>query len=130
MIEVNNTTKREVDEQFLKKIVQKVLKEEKSGESDLSVAIVGPKKSQELNKIYRGKNKVANVLSFPEKEFGLGEIVLCPREIEKDAKKYGILFQQALASMLIHGMLHLLGYSHSAMAKKEKHYEALYRNRS
>ena len=96
----------------------------------MSVAIVESKKSQELNKIYRGKDKPANVLSFLEKEFGLGEIVLCPQEIEKDAKKYDILFQQALALMLIHGMLHLLGYSHSSMVKKEKHYEALYRNRS
>jgi len=130
MIEVNNTTKREIDERFLKKIAQKVLKEEKSGKSDLSVAIVGAKRSQELNKRYRGKDKVANVLSFSEKEFGLGEVVLCPQEIEKDAKKYGILFQQALALMLIHGMLHLLEYSHSSMAKKEKHYEVLYRNRS
>ncbi|MCH8986821.1 rRNA maturation RNase YbeY [Patescibacteria group bacterium] len=130
MIEINNTTKREIDEQFLKKIAQQVLKAEKSGESDLSVAVVGVKKSQELNKIYRGKDRAANVLSFPEKEFGLGEIVLCPQEIEKDAKKYGILFQQVLALMLIHGILHLLGYSHSAMAKKEKHYEVLYRNRS
>lgn len=130
MIEVNNTTKREVDERFLKKIAQQVLKAEKSKESGLSVAIVGTKRSQELNKRYRGKDKVANVLSFSEKEFGLGEIVLCPQEIAKDAKKYGILFQQALALMLIHGMLHLLGYSHSSMAKKEKHYEVLYRNRS
>ena len=130
MIEINNTTKREIDERSLKKIAQQVIKAEKSGESDLSVAVVGVKKSQELNKIYRGKDRAANVLSFPEKEFGLGEIVLCPQEIEKDAKKYGILFQQVLALMLIHGILHLLGYSHSAMAKKEKHYEVLYRNRS
>ena len=130
MIEINNTTKRKVDEQFLKKIAQEVLNAEKSGKSNLSVAIVGVKKSQELNKIYRNKDKVANVLSFSEKEFGLGEIVLCPKEIEKDVKKYGILFQQVLALMLIHGILHLLGYSHSAMAKKEKHYEVLYRNRS
>ena len=130
MIEVNNTTKWAIDEEFLKKIAQKVLKAEKPEEFDLSVAIVESKKSQELNKIYRGKDKPANVLSFLEKEFGLGEIVLCPQEIEKDAKKYDILFQQALALMLIHGMLHLLGYSHSSMVKKEKHYEALYRNRS
>ena len=72
MIEINNTTKRNIDEQFLKKIAQKVLKEEKSQRSYLSIAIVGAKRSQELNKVYRGKEKPANVLSFPEKEVGLG----------------------------------------------------------
>ena len=165
MIEVNNLTKRKVPEVLLKKATERVLRGEftlnerseskgKIKQKDVSIAIVGPKKSRELNKRYRNKNKAANVLSFPagndripsdlsrsreprpswrgaesrEVEGYLGEIVLCPAEIQKDAKKYGMMFEQALLWMLVHGILHLTGYDHKTdeqavrMEKKEQHY--------
>jgi probable rRNA maturation factor len=112
MIEVNNTTKGHIDEAFLKTAAKTVLKREGIQETGLSIALVGPKRMRELTKAYHGKDAVANVLSFPEPEFGLGEIVICPAEVKKDAKKYGILIKEAMAWMLIHGILHLVGYHH------------------
>jgi probable rRNA maturation factor len=121
MIEVNNLTQRKISKAQLVKVAERVLQGEKLQEKELSIALVGQKKSRTLNKKHRNKDKTANVLSFPAgNESGveepLGEIVLCPAEIEKDAKKYGMMFEQALSWMLIHGILHLGKYSH----KKEK----------
>lgn len=131
MIEVNNLARIRVDERFLKKIAERVLKGEQKEKQSLSIALVNPKRMQELNKQYRGKDSVANVLSFAEAEFGLGEVVLCPQEIRKEAVKYGMMFEQAFAWMLIHGLLHLLGYRHhnAKNAKVMEQQERLYLSR-
>ena len=124
MIEINNLTGKSVPASFLKRVAGNVLLLEKQKGAELSVVIAGEAFVRTLNRRYRGKDKVANVLSFPIAEFGLGEIVLCPAEIRKDAKKYGISYTKALAWMLIHGMLHLMGYTHSQMEKREQAYRS------
>ena len=127
MIEINNLTTVSVDKKFLKKIERRVLKEEKKGGKDLSIALVGQKKIRELNKNYRKKDKVTDVLSF--KYNSSGEIVICPKVVRKNAKKFNSTFKKELARVLIHGILHLLGYDHEKsiteaekMNKKEKYY--------
>ncbi len=96
----------------------------------LSVAYVTEKKSRELNKKYRKKDKATNVLSFALKK-NMGELVLCKRVIKSEAKK---MHKTALAwtrFLLIHGMLHLKGMKHSAkMEEAEKSYDKKYFNRN
>lgn len=125
MIEVNNLTTSQVDENFVKRIVEGVLRGEKK-EGNISVAFIGEGRMRKLNKKYRKKNKVTDVLTFGE---GLGEIVICLREVKKNAKKFNSSFQEELAQVLIHGVLHLLGYNHQKskegeekMRKKEEYY--------
>jgi len=121
VIEINNLTTIQIDEEFLGKVCQKVLESEDKKASDLSIALVGQGRIRELNKRYRGKNRVTDVLAFPNNEFGLGEIVICLREIKKNAKRFSSTFEKELARVLIHGILHLLGYDHeksNAQAKK------------
>jgi len=129
MIEINNLTTSPVDESFFKKTAKMVLKEENKKEANLSIALVGQGRIGELNKRYRGKNRVTDILAFPNKEIGLGEIVICLREVKKNAKKYGLTFEKELSKVLIHGILHLLGYDHEKseilakkMREKEKYY--------
>ena len=62
-------------------------------------------------------------------ELNLGEILICPQEVKKNAKKYGLTFKKELARVLIHGILHLFGYEHEEnersaekMRKKEEIY--------
>jgi len=100
MIEINNLTTFAVDEKFLKKIAQKVLRGEKKRNKNLSVALIGEGRIRELNKKYRKKSRVTDVLAFPEIEIGLparitaqgeaggGEIVICLREVKKNSQKY------------------------------------------
>ena len=86
----------------------------------LSVACVDEKKSKELNKKYRNKNKPTNILSFPLRK-NMGEIILCPAIIKKEAKNFGKTFDQFLSFLVIHGMLHLEGMEHgSTMEEAEK----------
>ncbi len=151
MIEINNLTTFAIDEEFLKGIAKKVLEGEnlskKLGweEGKLSIALLGPGRIRELNKKYRKKNRVTDVLAFsqnqklkiknqkfpifPKDEVGLGEVVICLREVKKNAKRFGLTFEKELARILIHGILHLLGYDHEKgetaakkMAEKEDYY--------
>ncbi|MDO8470668.1 MAG: rRNA maturation RNase YbeY [bacterium] len=119
MIEIQNLTRESIPLAFLRKAAESVLRKEKKSGRDLSVAIVDEERMKEISRAYKGKKDAANVLSFPMKEFGLGEVVLCKKAIAKDAKNYGITVQQGMAFMMAHGILHLLGYSHKAMESKE-----------
>jgi len=128
MIEINNLTTNPVAKEFLKKIAKKVLKGENKSEAEISIALVGEGRIMELNKKYRGKNRVTDVLAFGDND-GLGEIVICLREVKKNAKKYDTTFEKELSKVLIHGILHLLGYNHEkseVQAKKLEEKENYY----
>ena len=120
MVEVNNLTGREIDENFLKKVAERVLKKEKKV-LEISIALVGPAEIRKLNKKYRKKDKITDVLSFLYD--GSGEIIICPKLIKKDAGKSGITFKKELALVLIHGILHLLGEDHEKSKEETKKME-------
>jgi len=144
MLEISNLTTVRVGEGFIKKIGEVVFKQEKVKEgADVSLAFIGPGRMRKLNSTYRKKNRVTDVLSFPEnkvafenfkigplkKTRGLGEIVICLREVKKNARRLKVSFQEELARVFVHGLLHLLGYDHKAvdkaggiMQKKEEEY--------
>lgn len=110
---------------FVRKI--KLLRNEILGKDyNLSVALVDKKKSQELNKLYRKKNKPTNVLSFTLTKKS-GELVLCPDVIKKEEKKFDKKYLELFGYLVIHGMLHLKGYLHSSkMDKAEEKYDKKY----
>ena len=88
----------------------------------LSIAYVSEKKSREINKKYRGKDKATNVLSFSLRK-NAGELVLCKAVIKKEAKNLGRTMLEWLGFLVIHGMLHLKGLKHGKkMEKAEKKY--------
>ncbi len=132
MVEINNLTTgpRRTDEGFLRRVAEKVLKGENKKDSELSIALIGQGKMRKLNKKYRGKNRVTDVLAFGENPkskiqnpkfiTGLGEIVICLREVKKNAKRYETIFEKELAKVLIHGILHLLGYEHEKSEEEAK----------
>ena len=128
MISVNNLTKNKVSAVFLKKVAKIVLKGENirtsslrskiKKDKDLSIVLIGPTKIKELNQKYRKKNQTTNVLSFEGGKDFLGEIVICPNIIKKNAANLKSNFKKELTFVLIHGLLHLLGYDHER-SKKE-----------
>ena len=119
MIEINNlTTSPRTDEGFLKRVAEKVLKEENKSGTDLSIVLVGEGRMRELNKKYRGKNRATDVLSFSYNDSG--EIVICLREVKKNIKKFKSTFEKELSRVLIHGILHLLGEDHEISKEKAK----------
>lgn len=130
MIEINNLTPNKIEESFLINISEKVLKgENKKG--DLSIALVCGRRMKGINKKYRKKDKATDVLSF-ENTIGLGEIIICLEAVKKSAKKFNLDYNKELARVLIHGILHILGYDHEKskkqfqiMKKKEEYYLSL-----
>ena len=75
---------------------------------------------RELNRNYRGKDKTTDVLSFPQLEGrvmpggsgNLGDIVISPAQARRQAAERKERFSDELTLLLIHGLLHLLGYDH------------------
>ncbi len=87
---------------------------------ELSIVFMEDKEIKKINKKYRGKNKSTNVLSFSLTEKS-GEILLAPDVIKKEAPKFGMNVKNFTGFLIIHGMLHLLGFDHgSTMESKEE----------
>lgn len=111
MIEINNTTKFKINEQLLVKVAGKFLAGKGWQKKDLSLAFIGDAKMRELNKKYRRKDCPTDVLSFAGEDEELGEIIICPAQIKKQAVANGNTFQNELIFILVHGLLHLAGYN-------------------
>lgn len=93
----------------------------------LSLSFVGPARARALNRQYRHKDYVPNVLSFPLAP-NCGEIVICPEIAYPEAKDFSLSSEGYIAFLFIHGALHLKGHDHGAtMEKLERHYVKKYR---
>lgn len=88
--------------------------------AELTIRLVDENEMTYLNRTYRNQDKPTNVLAFPsdlpetlELEVPLlGDIVICPQVLEEESKKLGTPLLQHWAHIVIHGVLHLLGYDH------------------
>ena len=115
-----------IDLDNLSLVCQKFMNESDIGESELLIRLVSPLEIQVLNKEYRSKNQVTNVLSFQSdvpKEVGeqiLGDVVICVDVVRDEALVGGKAFLDHLIHMAIHGILHLLGHDHSDLTSADK----------
>ena len=96
------------------------------GGAEVSVRIVDADEMRALNHEYRRINKATNVLSFPAGEIAglpgeaprvLGDVVICATVVSEEAAAQGKQVADHWAHMLVHGMLHLLGYDHELDAE-------------
>lgn len=124
LIDETNELSTEQDE-LLRNILYSTCKAEGiQHEGELSVVIVHNEQIKQLNNDYRHKNEATDVLSFPllEREdilqhngsypLALGDIVISVEKAKEQAKDYGHSFERELAFLAVHGLLHLLGYTH------------------
>ena len=120
---INDAT---LDEEKLKLTCQQFIQEFDIGDSELVVRLVSPVEIQFLNKEYRSKNQVTNVLSFSSDiplEIGesiLGDVVICVDVVREEAVLGSKAFSDHLSHMAIHGILHLLGYDHADLPSANK----------
>lgn len=92
----------------------------KMAAAEVTVRIVGAAESRRLNRDWRGKDKPTNVLSFPAGEVldptavrhPLGDLVICAPVVMREAKAQQKPPQAHWAHLVVHGVLHLLGYDH------------------
>ena len=120
---INDTT---VDEDNLSKVCQDFLNENALEQSELLIRLVSPVEIQVLNKEYRNKNQVTNVLSFQSdipdevEESILGDVVICVDVVREEALVGDKKFADHLTHMAVHGILHLIGHDHEDITSAYK----------
>jgi probable rRNA maturation factor len=85
-----------------------------------TLAFVSARRMRELNREWRGKDRMTDVLSFSseqdefEKAAGanLGDVVICVAQAAKQAQENGLTLEEEIAQLILHGVLHLCGYDH------------------
>ena len=125
-------------ETFVVQVVEEVIAYEQCEEEfEVSISFVNNQEMRSLNKEYRNIGKETDVLSFPlvefieeelntededaeyiEEEIALGDIVISMEKAVEQSEEYGHSFKRELAFLLVHGMLHLLGYDHDEEASE------------
>ena len=120
---INDTN---VDEDNLSKVCQDFLCENALEQSELLIRLVSPVEIQVLNKEYRNKNQVTNVLSFQSdipdevEESILGDVVICVDVVREEALVGDKKFADHLTHMAVHGILHLIGHDHEDITSANK----------
>lgn len=126
---VLNESKSRVPQKFLLKwgeLLSKELIRRKEVTADfknkeLTLVFLDPKPARKLNLEFRNKDYATDVLSFdsltPE---SLGELVMCPEVLKRQANEHGLTQQMEWGYMVLHGVLHLLGYDHELGEKEER----------
>ena len=98
--------------------------------AELSVLFVNSRRMKLLNTRYRGIPKDTDVLSFPlmdegfrNNEIALGDIVISVPRALAQAEEYKVTFYDELVRLLVHGLLHLIGYDHEINSYQKKKME-------
>jgi len=110
----------------LKGIALQVLDLVGQGQAELSVALIGNSEIRELNAKFRDKDYATDVLSFgageelPAAVKLLGDVVISVEKAQEQAKERGRSLNQEMTTLLIHGIVHLLGYDHERSVKEAR----------
>ena len=116
-----NTTDEVIDTEELDKVMKFACKKMGVINPILNIVIVDNKKIQEINKLYRNKDAVTDVISFAFEEVEdfkydnvrfLGEIYISYERCVSQAEEYGHSIKREFCYLAVHGLLHLLGYDH------------------
>lgn len=96
----------------------------------LSISIVGEEDIRALNDEYRGCDSPTDVLSFPcweenglfcppdWSDVPLGDVIICSPVVEKNALEHDVSFESEMALMVMHSVLHLVGYDHDVEERR------------
>ena len=130
MIEIelrNNQTEVEISEEIIelaKIAINKILEiEQIENDGEISLLIVDSEEIKSINKEFRGKDEVTDVLSFPQYEklfkevdkteyLVIGDIVICAKRAMQQAVEYNHGIEREFAYLVVHGMYHLIGLDH------------------
>ena len=116
----NHQRKKRVLKRPVRKVAQKILNVLGYPRAELSIVIVDNEGIQEINRDYLQRDWPTNVISFAMQEgegaglnpLVLGDVVISAQRADEDASEAGVPFEHELWFLLLHGILHLLGYDH------------------
>ncbi|MCF6179655.1 MAG: rRNA maturation RNase YbeY [Geopsychrobacter sp.] len=123
----NRQKKQKILKRPLRKIAQRILSVSGFPEAELSILILDNSGIQEINRNYLQRDRPTNFISFAmqEGEGGglqpqlLGDVVISAERAAADAVDADIPFEHELTFLLLHGILHLLGYDHERGTKQQ-----------
>jgi len=109
-------------------VVQRILANLGLPEAELSLLLVDDRQIQELNHRFLGRDKPTNVLAFSmrEGEYAslhphlLGDLVISIETAKRQSKQSGLNEMEMITLLVIHGILHLLGYEHEGRKKEAR----------
>jgi probable rRNA maturation factor len=120
---VRKDSGRAVSSRKVRKIALKVLELVEQGQAELSIALVGNAEIRKLNARFRKKDYPTDVLSFPAGKklptgvHLLGDVVISVEKAREQAEDRRRTLNAEMVTLLIHGIVHLLGYDHERSAK-------------
>jgi probable rRNA maturation factor len=133
IIHIENQTENKIDltDRDIEKIVEKTLnitKKDSSEDYEVSVIFVSRDEIRQFNRDYRNIDRATDVISFSFSEgegaqfagLMLGDIVVCPEIVEKHSEDYGTAVCDEMTFVIVHGVLHLLGFDHIKKNDREK----------
>ncbi|PLY00535.1 MAG: rRNA maturation RNase YbeY [Desulfuromonas sp.] len=123
----NNQRKQRILKRPLRKVAQRILNALGYPEAELSILILDNAGIREINRDYLQRDKPTNVISFAMQEgegaglnpLLLGDVVISAERAAEDAVEAGSPFEHELWFLLLHGILHLLGYDHERGTQEE-----------
>ena len=134
-----------VDLRPLREFLVGVRRQLKLSKAEITIRLVNDTEIRRLNKTYRKKDKATDVLSFPANHLKkpvlitdrlpvvkgeqLGDIAISPATARRYAKKHGRSFVNEMRILILHGVLHLLGYDHEADSGEMDRVETRFRQR-
>jgi probable rRNA maturation factor len=125
-IEIISEFKDVVKHRLLERVAKEVLRHQSAHDADLTLVLTGDSQIQALNHDFLGKDAPTDVLSFPSQETDpetgrryLGDIIISVPQAETQATTAGHPLEAELSLLIIHGVLHLLGYDHAGSEEKE-----------
>ena len=119
-VDIKDMQKRiKVDRKFIRRVVRGTLKRE-AKDGEVSIVLTDNEYIRELNRKYRSVDRTTDVLSFPMDEEVLGDIVISLEKAEEQALTYRESLENEIGRLLIHGILHLLGYDDSSKGRLKK----------
>ncbi|MCB0394790.1 MAG: rRNA maturation RNase YbeY [Bdellovibrionales bacterium] len=132
-IEILQNSSFAVPEEEIRMYVHQILKQVKKrcatypkNKKEIVIVFMDEKSAKDLNQQFRKKNYATDVLSFdPVDPESLGELVLCAQVVDRQAKEHELSFLEETIYLVIHGILHLLGYEHENDPEGEKEMMAL-----
>ena len=142
-IEFFNQVDENLDEYYkdIRKVLDTALSIEKVKDVEFNIIFVDEDYIHELNKNYRGIDKVTDVISFALEDNDdqvvydkrvLGDIYICVKRCHEQAVEYGHSFKREICFLSVHGLYHLLGYDHRTKEEEDimfgKQEEALKEN--
>jgi probable rRNA maturation factor len=127
-IHIENRQKAiKLDLRRIRRIVHKLKKILNCSDQEISLLFVDDEQIREINRQYLNRDQPTNVISFPlrDGDYGdinpqvLGDIVICAERASRDAAAGDLSLNDEIDFLVIHGLLHLLGYKHEGGNKLE-----------